>query len=143
MLNIIVWLIVGGLVGWVASIIMKTNAQQGILLNVIVGIVGAFVAGYVLTPLLGIGTINQNDFSLPALLVSLGGAVILLFVVSLFRGGGSGFRMRRPQNLGMLLLAIWLILTGLIALFGLSFQGLPLLMGILALAAGILILLGR
>jgi uncharacterized membrane protein YeaQ/YmgE (transglycosylase-associated protein family) len=142
MLNFIVWLIVGGLVGWVASIIMKTNAQQGILLNVIVGIVGAFVAGYVLTPLLGIGTINQNDFSLPALLVSLGGAVILLFVVSLFRGG-SGFRIGRSQNLGMLLLAIWLILTGLIALLGLSFQGLPLIMGILALAAGILILLGR
>jgi uncharacterized membrane protein YeaQ/YmgE (transglycosylase-associated protein family) len=86
MLNFIIWLIVGGLVGWVASIIMKTNAQQGILLNVIVGIVGAFVAGYVLTPLLGIGTINQNNFSMPALLVSLGGAVILLFVVSLFRG---------------------------------------------------------
>jgi uncharacterized membrane protein YeaQ/YmgE (transglycosylase-associated protein family) len=86
MLNIIVWLIVGGLVGWVASILMHTNAQQGILLNVIVGIVGAFIAGYVLTPLLGISTINQNNFSLPALLVSLGGAVILLFVVGLFRG---------------------------------------------------------
>jgi uncharacterized membrane protein YeaQ/YmgE (transglycosylase-associated protein family) len=85
-MNFIIWLIVGGLVGWVASIIMKTNAQQGILLNVIVGIVGAFVAGLVLTPLLGIGTINQNNFSLPALLVSVGGAVILLFVVSLFRG---------------------------------------------------------
>ena len=85
-MNFIIWLIVGGLVGWVASIIMKTNAQQGILLNVIVGIVGAFVAGLVLTPLLGIGTINQNIFSLPALLVSLGGAVILLFVVSLFQG---------------------------------------------------------
>ena len=140
MVNFIVWLIVGGLVGWVASIIMKTNAQQGILLNVIVGIVGAFVAGYVLSPYFGISTINQNNFSVPALLVSLGGAVILLFVVSLFRGGS---RMRRPQNLGMLLLAIWLILTGLIVLLGLSFQGLPLIMGILALAAGVLILLGR
>jgi len=85
-MNFIIWLIVGGLVGWVASIIMKTNAQQGILLNVIVGIVGAFVAGFILTPLLGIGTINQNNFSLPALLVSLGGAVILLFVVSLLQG---------------------------------------------------------
>jgi uncharacterized membrane protein YeaQ/YmgE (transglycosylase-associated protein family) len=144
MLNFIIWIIVGGLIGWVASIIMHTNAQQGILLNVIVGIVGAFVAGYVLTPLLGIGTINQNDFSLPALLVSLGGAVILLFVVSLFRGGGrSGSRMRITQNLGMLLLAIWLILTGLSALLSFSFQGLSLIMGILALAAGILILLGR
>ena len=91
MLNFIIWLIVGGLVGWVASIIMKTNAQQGILLNVIVGIVGAFIAGYVLTPYFGISTINQNNFSMPALLVSLGGAVILLFVVSLFRGR-RGFR---------------------------------------------------
>jgi len=85
-MNFIIWLIVGGLVGWVASIIMKTNAQQGLLLNIIVGIVGAFVAGLVLTPLLGIGTINQSNFSLPALLVSLGGAVILLFIVGLFRG---------------------------------------------------------
>jgi uncharacterized membrane protein YeaQ/YmgE (transglycosylase-associated protein family) len=87
-MNFIIWLIVGGLVGWVASIVMKTNAQQGMLLNVIVGIVGAFVAGLVLTPLLGIGTINQNNFSLPALLVSLMGAIILLALVSLLRGNG-------------------------------------------------------
>jgi uncharacterized membrane protein YeaQ/YmgE (transglycosylase-associated protein family) len=86
-MNFIIWLIVGGLVGWVASIIMKTNGQQGILLNVIVGIVGAFVAGLVLTPMLGIATINQNNFSLPGLLVSLMGAIILLAVVSLFRRG--------------------------------------------------------
>lgn len=85
-MNFIIWLIVGGLVGWVASIIMKTNAQQGILLNVIVGIVGAFIAGYVISPYFGISTINQNNFSLPSLLVSLGGAVILLFVVSLLQG---------------------------------------------------------
>lgn len=87
-MNFIIWLIVGGLVGWVASMIMKTNGQQGMLLNVIVGIVGAFVAGLVLTPLLGIGTINQNNFSLPALLVSLMGAIILLALVSLLRGNG-------------------------------------------------------
>ena len=87
-MNFIIWLIVGGLVGWVASMIMKTDGQQGMLLNVIVGIVGAFVAGLVLTPLLGIGTINQNNFSLPALLVSLMGAIILLALVSLLRGNG-------------------------------------------------------
>jgi uncharacterized membrane protein YeaQ/YmgE (transglycosylase-associated protein family) len=75
-------------VGWVASIVMGTNGQQGVLLNVIVGIVGAFVAGLVLSPLFGIATINQNNFSLPGLLVSLVGAIILLAVVSLFRGGG-------------------------------------------------------
>jgi uncharacterized membrane protein YeaQ/YmgE (transglycosylase-associated protein family) len=87
-MNFIVWLIVGGIVGWIASILMGTNAQQGLILNVVVGIVGAFLAGIILTPLLGIGTINQSNFSLPSLLVSLGGAVILLFVVSLFRGRG-------------------------------------------------------
>jgi uncharacterized membrane protein YeaQ/YmgE (transglycosylase-associated protein family) len=87
-MNFVIWLIVGGIVGWVASIIMHTNGQQGLLLNIIVGIVGAFVAGLVLTPLLGIATINQNNFSLPGLLVSLMGAIILLAVVSLFRGNG-------------------------------------------------------
>ena len=87
-MNFVIWLIVGGLVGWVASMIMRTNGQQGLLLNIIVGIVGAFVAGLVLTPLLGIATINQNNFSLPGLLVSLMGAIILLAVVSLFRGTG-------------------------------------------------------
>jgi uncharacterized membrane protein YeaQ/YmgE (transglycosylase-associated protein family) len=92
-MNFIIWLIVGGLVGWVASIVMGTNRQQGILMNVIVGIVGAFVAGYALTPYFGISTINQNNFSMPALLVSLGGAVILLFVVSLFTRRG-GLRLR-------------------------------------------------
>ena len=85
-MNFIIWLIVGGLVGWVASIIMKTNAQQGIFLNVIVGIVGALIAGYLLTPYFGISTINQNNFSMPALLVSLAGSIILLFVVSLLQG---------------------------------------------------------
>ena len=86
-MNFIIWLIVGAVVGWLASVLMHTNAQQGILLNIIVGIVGAFVAGIVLTPLLGIGTINQNNFSLPALLVSLVGAIILLAVVNLFSRG--------------------------------------------------------
>jgi uncharacterized membrane protein YeaQ/YmgE (transglycosylase-associated protein family) len=92
-MNFIIWLIVGGLVGWVASIVMGTNRQQGILLNVIVGIVGAFLAGIVLTPYFGISTINQNNFSLPALLVSLVGAIILLAVISLFTRRG-GFRLR-------------------------------------------------
>ncbi len=87
MINFILWLVVGGLIGWVASIMMRTNAQQGIVLNVIVGIVGAFLGGMVLSPLFGMGTINQNNFSLPALLVSLLGAVILLAIVNMFRRG--------------------------------------------------------
>ena len=87
MINFIIWLVVGGLIGWVASMLMRTDAQQGIILNVIVGIVGAFLGGMVLSPLFGMGTINQNNFSLPALLVSLLGAVILLAIVNLFRRG--------------------------------------------------------
>jgi len=87
-MNFLVWLIVGGLIGWVASILMGTDRQQGMLLNVIVGIVGAFVGGLVLTPYFGIATINQNNFSLPGMMVSLMGAIILLALVSLLRGGG-------------------------------------------------------
>lgn len=86
-MNLIIWLIVGGLIGWVASMLMRTDGQQGILLNVIVGIVGALVAGFLLAPLFGTGTINQGDFSLSGLLISLVGAVVLLGIVNLFRRG--------------------------------------------------------
>jgi len=87
LLNFIVWIIVGGIIGWLASLIMHTDAQQGTLLNIIVGIVGAFLAGLVLSPLFGISTINSGNFSLPALLISLLGALILLAIVNLFRRG--------------------------------------------------------
>ena len=87
MINFIIWLVVGGLIGWVASMVMRTDSQQGVFLNVIVGIVGAALGGWVLSPLLGVGTINQGAFSLGALLVSLLGAVILLAVVNLVRRG--------------------------------------------------------
>jgi len=87
MVNFIIWIIAGAIIGWVASRIMGTSGQQGLLLDIVVGVVGAFVAGWFLTPLFGIGTINQSNFSLPALLVSLLGAVILLAVVKLLRGG--------------------------------------------------------
>ena len=86
-MNFIIWLIVGGLIGWVASLIMRTDAQQGIFLNIIVGIVGAMLGGWLISPLLGAATINQNDFSLAALLVSFLGAVILLAIVNLVRRG--------------------------------------------------------
>ena len=85
MIDFILWIIVGALLGWLASIIMKTNSRQGLIADIIVGIVGAFVGGYFLSPLFNISTINEGDYSLPALLVSLGGAVILLAVVNLFR----------------------------------------------------------
>lgn len=86
-MNFIIWLIVGGLIGWLASMLMKTNDQQGMVLNVIVGIVGAMLGGWFISPMVGVGTINQDNFSMPALLVSLVGAVILLAIVNLFRRG--------------------------------------------------------
>ena len=86
-MNFILWLIIGGILGWIASLIMYTDAQQGLFRNIVVGIIGAMVAGFLLTPLFGIGTINQNSFSLPALFVSLLGALILLAIVNLFRRG--------------------------------------------------------
>lgn len=84
-MNLIVWLIVGGIIGWIASLIMRTDARQGLLLNVIVGIVGALIAGWIISPLVGVPTINQNVFSLGAMAISLLGAIILLFVVNLVR----------------------------------------------------------
>lgn len=84
-MNFIIWLVVGGLIGWVASLIMRTGASQGILLNVVVGIVGALLGGWLISPLVGEGTINSGDFSLGGLVVSLLGAIILLGVVNLFR----------------------------------------------------------
>jgi uncharacterized membrane protein YeaQ/YmgE (transglycosylase-associated protein family) len=86
-MNIIIWLIVGGVIGWLASIVMKTDGQQGIFLNVVVGIVGAMVGGWFISPLVGAGTINQDNFSLPAMLVSFVGAAILLAIVNLVRRG--------------------------------------------------------
>jgi uncharacterized membrane protein YeaQ/YmgE (transglycosylase-associated protein family) len=86
-MNIILMLIVGGLIGWIASMIMRTNAQQGVILNIVVGIVGALLAGLLLAPLFGTGSITQGDFSLSGLLISLVGAVVLLAIVNLFRRG--------------------------------------------------------
>ena len=82
-MGIIMWLIVGGLIGWLASLIMRTDGQQGIFLNIIVGIVGAFLGGLILSG----GTINQGNLSLTSILVSLLGAVILLAIVNLVRRG--------------------------------------------------------
>jgi uncharacterized membrane protein YeaQ/YmgE (transglycosylase-associated protein family) len=86
-MNLIVWLVMGGLIGWLASLVMKTDAQQGLFLNIVVGIVGALVGGWLLSPLLGVGTINDNNFSIAALGVSFLGAIILLAIVNLFRRG--------------------------------------------------------
>lgn len=84
-MNIIVWLVVGGIIGWLASMVMKTNGQQGLFLNVVVGIIGSVLGGWFISPLVGVGTINQDNFSLPALVVSFFGAVILLAIVNFIR----------------------------------------------------------
>lgn len=83
MINLILWLLFGALVGWLASIVMRTDAQQGTLLNIVVGIIGALIGGF----LFGANTINGSDFSLSALVVSFVGAVILLAIVNLVRRG--------------------------------------------------------
>ena len=88
LLYILIWLVVGGLVGWLASLVMKTDAQQGLLLNVVVGIVGAAVAGWLLSPLVGIPSINDGVISIGSILLSVVGAVILLAIVVLLRGRG-------------------------------------------------------
>ena len=86
-MNLIIWLVVGGLIGWLASKVMHTDAQQGVFLNVVVGVVGALLAGFILTPILGGGTINSGNFSLVGLLMSLLGSIILLAMINLFRRG--------------------------------------------------------
>ena len=86
-MSLIILLVVGGVLGWIASLIMRTDGQQGILLNVVVGIVGALLAGFLLNPLIGGGNIMSGDLSMSSLLVSLLGAVVLLAIVNLFRRG--------------------------------------------------------
>jgi len=86
-MGLIILVIVGGILGWLASIVMRTDGQQGILLNVVVGIVGALLAGFILNPMLGGGNIMSGDFSASSLLVSFLGAVVLLAIVNLFRRG--------------------------------------------------------
>lgn len=83
-MTFILWLIVGGIIGWLASIVMRTDAQQGIFLNIIVGIVGAFIGGFVLS---SFGSVNAYDFSASALFAAFVGALILLAIVNLFRRG--------------------------------------------------------
>src|SRR6201996_5208867 len=85
-MNILIWLIMGGIIGWLASVIMRT--QEGILLNIVVGIVGALVGGWLISPLGGAATINQGDLRGGGLGVSLLGAIILLAIVNVFRTGG-------------------------------------------------------
>ena len=83
-MNIIIYLIAGAIVGYIASRIMRTNSQQGLLLDILVGVIGAFLAGYFISPLLGIGTIN-DAITLPTMLVTLLGSVVLLWIFKMVR----------------------------------------------------------
>lgn len=88
-MNIIVWLIIGGLIGWVASMLMGTDGRQGLILNVVVGIIGAALGGWLFGGAFGTYTINQGNLSLSGLMVSLVGAVLLIAVMEFFRGAAS------------------------------------------------------
>ena len=86
-MTLILILIMGGVIGWLASMVMRTDGQQGIVLNVIVGIVGAVIAGVLVTPLIGGAPITSGSFDLMSLIASFIGAVILLAVINLVRRG--------------------------------------------------------
>jgi len=86
-MNLIVWLVVGSLIGWIASKVMKTDPQQGMKLNVVVGVVGALLGGWLVSPMLDTGTLNNNDFSVGALTVSILSAILFVEIVNLVRRG--------------------------------------------------------
>ena len=84
-MGLIILLVVGGLIGWVASMIMRDNT--GLFLNIVIGIVGAIVAGFIVTPLIGGAPITSGVISIQSILVSLLGAIVLLAIVNLVRRG--------------------------------------------------------
>jgi uncharacterized membrane protein YeaQ/YmgE (transglycosylase-associated protein family) len=83
-MGIILWLVIGGVVGWLASIVMRRDGSQGIFLNIVVGIIGAMLGGWLIGPLVGAPSINSGVLSIGSLLVSFLGAVVLLAIVNLF-----------------------------------------------------------
>jgi uncharacterized membrane protein YeaQ/YmgE (transglycosylase-associated protein family) len=86
-MGIIIMLVVGGVLGWIASMLMRTDGQQGIFLNIVIGIVGAVLSGYFVTPFLGGASITTGSFDMKSLVVSLLGALILLAIINLIRRG--------------------------------------------------------
>ncbi len=81
-MGIILWIIFGGLVGWIASIVMKTDAQQGLILNIVIGIIGAVVGGWLMS---FFGESGISGFNLYSFIVALVGAVVLIAIVKMFR----------------------------------------------------------
>ena len=84
-MNLLAWLVLGGLAGWVMSVATRTYTEEGVLLNVIAGTLGAFIGGFLLAPFLGIGTTEQGDFNWGSFLLSLAGALIFLGLVRLLQ----------------------------------------------------------
>jgi uncharacterized membrane protein YeaQ/YmgE (transglycosylase-associated protein family) len=84
-MNLLIYLVVAAVIGWIATELM--HDRSGLLMNIIVAVVGAFLAGYFLTPIFHVGTIN-DAITVPTMLVTLLGAVILLAIVRLVRRGG-------------------------------------------------------
>lgn len=89
MVNILIYLVVAAVIGWVATELM--HRRSNLLLNIVLAIVGALLAGYFLSPIFGVGTIN-DAITLPTMLVTLLGAIILIAIVSLFQRGSRGRR---------------------------------------------------
>ena len=90
-MGIIGWIILGGIAGWLASIIMKTNEQQGLLGNIVVGIIGGLIGGFVFNLIGGEGV---NGFNIYSLIVAVIGAVILL---AIFKAVGGGSDRKKPE----------------------------------------------
>ena len=86
-MGLLILLIVGGVIGWLASLVMRTDAQQGIILNVVVGIIGSFIAAFLLSPMLGVPPVTSGAITASTLIVSLLGAIVLLAIVNLVRRG--------------------------------------------------------
>lgn len=80
MFGFFVWLVVGGIIGWLASVVMRTDAQQGILANIVVGVVGSYIGGMALGPLIGANTLGRYA-------AALAGAVVLIGAINLIKRG--------------------------------------------------------
>lgn len=84
LMSIILWIIVGALAGWIASMIMKTDAEMGAVANIVVGIIGAFIGGFLVNVFFG-ASVDPNGFSIASILTAILGAVVLLGVIKMFR----------------------------------------------------------
>lgn len=90
-MNILVWIIFGALAGWIASMVMNTNGDQGAIGNIIVGIVGAMIGGFIARQF---GEPGVTGFNLGSLIVAILGAIILLFIIGIFSGSRNNSRLR-------------------------------------------------